>query len=244
MVEIGCLARFNNPYEEEVEFALKNNFKIMQVWYDKDGIRNYEQEENRLNKIISYGFPTIIHAVLDINEMEEHAVKLIGILNKLKHKELIIHPVCHSENIEEATIYKLSDVIGRVLGLLKPNGITLYLENNSKIDPIFSTSKEIEIMFANNPDLEFLLDIAHIYSYEHLKEMVSIKMPKILHITDKYFNIIHEHLPLGQGEIDFKYIFDEILYNYDGKIILEITKEDEDIIRSKEIVEELLRYNQ
>ncbi len=31
MFEIGCLARFNNPYEEEVEFAIKNNLKIMQV---------------------------------------------------------------------------------------------------------------------------------------------------------------------------------------------------------------------
>lgn len=52
MVKIGCLARFNNPYEEEVEFAKKNNFKLMQVWYDRDGIRNYESEENRLDKII------------------------------------------------------------------------------------------------------------------------------------------------------------------------------------------------
>jgi sugar phosphate isomerase/epimerase len=242
MVEIGCLARFNNPYEEEVEFALKNDFKIMQVWYDKDGIRSYDKEENRINKIIRYGFPTIIHAVLDINEMEEHVVKLIDILNEIKHKELIIHPICRSENIDETTIYKLSDIIGRVLELLKPHDITLYLENNSKIDPIFSTSKEIEIMFANNPDLEFIVDIAHIYSYEHLKEMVSIKMPKILHVTDKHFNIIHEHLPLGQGELDFKYIFDEILYNYHGKIILEITKENADIIRSKEMVESLLSH--
>ncbi|SHH89655.1 hypothetical protein [Clostridium intestinale] len=40
MVEMGCLARFNNPYEEEVEFAKKNNFKLMQVWYDRGGIIN------------------------------------------------------------------------------------------------------------------------------------------------------------------------------------------------------------
>lgn len=42
--EIGCLARFNNPYEEEVEFATKNNFKLIQVWYDKDGIKNHDSE--------------------------------------------------------------------------------------------------------------------------------------------------------------------------------------------------------
>ncbi len=56
MVSIGCCARFNNLYEEESEFAEMNNFKIMQVWYDKDGIRNHECEENRLEKIIHDGF--------------------------------------------------------------------------------------------------------------------------------------------------------------------------------------------
>ena len=70
--------------------------------------------------------------------------------------------------------------------------------------------------------------------------MVSIKVPKILHIADKHFNITHEHLPLGQGEINFKYIFDEILCKYEGTIILEITKENSDIIKSKEIIESLV----
>lgn len=240
MVMMGCLARFNNPYEEEVEFAKENNFKLMQVWYDKDGIRNHKSENNRLDKIISYGFSTIIHAVLDINEIEEHIDKLIKILGELKHRELIIHPVCHSEVIDENTIYKLANIISKALVMLKPHGITLYLENNSKLDPIFSTSKEIEIMFNQNPELEFLLDIAHIYDYQHLKEMVSVKVPRILHITDKHFDIIHEHLPVGHGEINFRYIFNEILCNYDGKIIFEVTEENADIVRSKEIIESLL----
>lgn len=241
MIKIGCLARFNNPYEAEVEFAEKNNFKLMQVWYDKDGIRNHESEENRLSKIISFGFPTIIHAVLDINEIEEHTKKLVEILNKLNHKDLIIHPICHSETIDKNTIYKLSDIISRALELLKPHGITLYLENNSKLDPIFSTSKEIQIMFNHNPELEFLVDIAHIYNYQHLKEMIAIKYPKILHVTDKHFNVIHEHLPLGHGEIDFEYIFDKILNNFDGIIIFEVTQQNKDIIKSKEIVESFLK---
>lgn len=241
MVRIGCCARFNNLYEEEVDFAKKNDFKLMQVWYDKDGIRNHEFEENRLEKIIDYGFPTIIHALLDINEIEQHTLNLVKILNRLGHKELIIHPICHSETIGENTIYKLSDIIDRVSKLLDNNGITLYLENNSQLDPIFSTSKEIEIVFTNNPDVEFLLDIAHIYSYEHLEELVSIKAPKILHIADKHFNIIHEHLPIGYGEINFSFIFDKVLCNYDGKIILELVKENSEIIRSKNIIMSLLK---
>lgn len=69
-------------------------------------------------------------------------------------------------------------------------------------------------MFTHNPNLEFLVDIAHIYSYEHL--------------------------PLGRGEIDFMYIFDEILCNYEGRIIFEVGLQNEDIIKSKEIIESLV----
>lgn len=71
--------------------------------------------------------------------------------------------------------------------------------------------------------------------------MVNIKIPGILHIADKHFNVIHEHSPIGQGEIDFKYIFSNILKNYEGKIILEIVNTDLDIVNSKEVIEKLLR---
>lgn len=34
------------------------------------------------------------------------------------------------------------------------------------------------------PQVEFLLDITHIDDYHRLEELVRIKKPKILHITD------------------------------------------------------------
>jgi len=240
MVKIGCLANFNNPYEHEVKFAKENGFTIMQVWYDKEGIKKYKTEENRLDEIIKFDFPTIIHAVLDINDILAHIPELIKILNILNQKELIIHPICHSEVINESTIIKLADIINKVLNLLKPQEITLYLENNSKLDPIFSTSKEIEVMFLKNPELEFVLDIAHIYNYKHLQEMVFAKMPQKLHITDSHFDIIHEHIPIGCGDINFQYIFSEILFDFQGEIIIELTKEDKDIVNAKEIIENCL----
>jgi sugar phosphate isomerase/epimerase len=243
MVKIGCLARYNNLYDNEVKFAVDNSFRLMQVWYDKDGIRKHESDENIIDKMIKHGFPTIIHAVLDINEIEEHVQKLIDILGVLKHKELIIHPVCQSEVINENTILKLADIIKRVLIKLKEKGITLYLENNSKLDPIFSAANEVELMFTQNPELEFLLDIAHIYDYEHLKEMVSIRMPKKLHVTDSHFDVIHEHIPLGTGDIDFNYVFKEILNGFDGEIIIELLG-DEDIVNAKKVIESCLNNNQ
>ncbi len=37
-MQIGCSARYFNAFGEEVEFAKKNNFQFMQIWYDRDGI--------------------------------------------------------------------------------------------------------------------------------------------------------------------------------------------------------------
>lgn len=63
-------------------------------------------------------------------------------------------------------------------------------------------------------------------------------MPKILHVADRHFEVIHEHLPIGQGNIDYKYIFTNILNEFDGKIILEIIQSSKDIIASKAKIEE------
>lgn len=37
-MEIGCLAKFFNKYEEKVTFATENGFKFMQLWYDSNGL--------------------------------------------------------------------------------------------------------------------------------------------------------------------------------------------------------------
>ena len=241
MIKIGCLARFFNRYENEVRFAKENGFDFMQLWYDNRGLCLHVDDRDFLDTINKHNFPTIIHAVLNIDEFDEHIPKLLSILIKLQHKELIIHPICENQPINENTLSILDEKVKFALNVLNSEGITLYLENNSKLDPIFTNANEIERIFTNNGTLQFLLDIAHIDSMEHLNDMVKIKTPTVLHIADKHFNVLHEHLPIGQGEIDFQYIFSNILTNYEGKIILEIVNADLDIVNSKKIIEKLLK---
>ncbi|MGG7099134.1 TIM barrel protein [Clostridium sardiniense] len=243
MIKIGCLARFFNRYEDEVIFAKENKFDFMQLWYDNRGLCLHEADKEFVDTINKYKFSTIIHAVLNINEFKEHIPKLLDILNKLNHKELIIHPICENETIDKKTIYKLDESIKYALDIFMPNSITVYLENNSKLDPIFTDNYEIEKIFNQNKDLEFLLDVAHIDDLNHLQEMIKIKKPKILHIADRRFNVVHEHLPIGNGDIDFQYIFSNLLPEYSGKIILEIVNSDLDIINSKKIIESLIDKN-
>jgi sugar phosphate isomerase/epimerase len=240
MIQIGCLARFFNKYEDEVAFAKGHGFDLMQIWYDRNGIALNKDIFPKENAIKEFDFPTIIHAVLDINEFEEHIPKIIDMLVFLKHKELIIHPICESEEITEDTIYKLSGKVSFALERLSEIGITLYLENNSRLDPIFNTPKEIAIILNNNPNLEFLLDVAHIESYEHLNEIVAVRMPKALHIADKHFDVIHEHLPIGEGEINYGFIFTNALREFEGKIILEVIQSESAIIDSRDKILEAL----
>lgn len=239
MIKIGCVARYFNPFGNEVKFAKENRFELLQVWYDKEGFQHKAYDE-QTRIIREFNFPTIIHAVLDINDIDEHVPRLVQILKTLGHSEIIIHPVCKSERITEGTIYKLAHKVKGALNILGDEGITLYLEDNSKLDPVFTSAQEIEIMLEKNPGLEFLLDVAHIDSYDHLKDMLRIRMPKILHIADRHLEVVHEHLPLGQGNIDFKYIFQDILKGFNGKIIFEVTQSDEDIISSKRILESFI----
>lgn len=240
MIQIGCLARFFNKYEDEVAFAKLHGFDLMQIWYDRNGIALNKDSHPKENIIKEFDFPTIFHAVLDINEFEEHVPKIIDKLVYLNHKELIIHPICDREEITADSIHKLSKQVSFALEKLSEKGITLYLENNSLLDPVFNTPEEIAIIFDNNPNLEFLLDIAHIESYEHLKEIVAVKMPKALHIADKHFDIIHEHLPIGEGDIDYNYALNDVLGGFTGKIILEVIQSEEAIISSRDKIRNIL----
>jgi RimJ/RimL family protein N-acetyltransferase/sugar phosphate isomerase/epimerase len=241
-MEFGCLARYFNNYRDEVQFAQVNGFDFMQIWYDKKGL-NLKPLEQLLPVILDEGFPSIIHAVLDINEIPEHISILKEILIKLGHKQLIIHPVCKSEPITDKTIYKLVCNMQKVVEQFNPCGITVYIENNSKLDPIFTSPEELRIMFSCIPELEFLLDVAHMENIEHLNELVKVKMPKILHVADRRLEEIHEHLPIGKGNIDFREVFNNVLHGFEGKIVFEIIQSNEDMIAAKNYFEDLLCFN-
>jgi len=172
MIKIGCCARFFNRYENEVKFAKENGFDFIQLWYDSRGLCLHKDDADFIDTINRYKFPTIVHAVLNIDEFDEHVPKRLVLLKELNHRELIIHPICENLPINEETLGILDEKVRFALDKFNPEGITLYLENNSKLDPIFTDIYEIEKIFTNNKTLQFVLDIAHIDSMEHLCDMV------------------------------------------------------------------------
>jgi sugar phosphate isomerase/epimerase len=243
MVEWGRSVRWFNDYQNEIEFSESNRFDFMQIWYMKGDLILDKVSSPKEQYVLNSNFPVIIHAVYDIDDYDKYNSKLIQILNYLKHKEVIIHPVCENTQVNPNTIYLLADNIYKTNQLLRGNDIRLYIENNSVIDKINYTPNDLKVVFDRNPDVELLLDIAHIDGYEHLQKIIDVKFPKCLHIADKHLNVDHEHLPIGEGELDFDLIFKSYLKGYDGKIIFEVVDTDEKIIKSKNIIETILERN-
>ena len=134
--------------------------------------------------------------------------------------------------ITDKTIYELATNVKSIAEKLSRIGATLFIENNSIIDVINYTIEDLKIVFNANPNVELLLDLAHIDSYEHLRNIIEVKYPQMLHISDKHFSVKHEHLPIGTGNLDFELIFSKYLGNFNGGIILEIPEEDTVIIDS------------
>jgi len=238
MIEYGCLCRYFNPYKEEIAFAKRNSFSFVQLWYENKGLILHKNDKPFLRTIKSYSFPTIIHALLDINDFEKSIRPLLKIIKELKHKEVIIHPICQIQKVFHPN-EKLNNVLQKTAKFFK--GITVYLENNPKPDSFFHEEQEIEYIFKKNPQMEFLLDIAHAKNYEQMKNLIKIKYPKILHVSDRKFSVEHEHLPIGVGDINFRYIFNKLLKGFQGKIIFELLN-DEDIILAKRKINDIIKY--
>jgi len=231
----GLNEKQDSSYDTEIEFCRKYGFSCMQITY-RDGRLQYDTLPDPKEKVIlDTGFPIIIHAIFDVEDYDKYANDLLRILTFLNHKEVIIHPICEPSLATLATketIFKLSEHNKKTADMFLSEGITVYHENNARLLPFNSMPEDLKIIFSESPATEFILDISHIDGYEHLQDMINIKYPKMLHIADRRFSVGHEHLPIGDGDIDFELIFSKYLNDFNGKIILEISEYENVIIDS------------
>ncbi len=242
MISIGRGIRWYNDFHEEVAFSKENGFEFMQIWFKDGNLLVKGLPDPKEKYIKECGFPVIIHAVFDPSDFDAYGDMLIRLLQYLNHKEVIIHPVCKKESITDNTEKLLAEKVKAFSQKAKSAGTVLYLENNSVIDGFHCKKEELQIVFENDSSVEQLLDTAHVESYEHLQQVISVKFPKCLHVAGKHFDIPHEHLSLTQGDIDYKFVFQKYLHGFDGRIILEVDGTDEEIIASRRVIEEAVCY--
>lgn len=230
MIRYGCCARFELGMAYNVEFVAQHGFDVLQIWYDRAGF-GYGQRKLPCQQIAQMPFPSIIHAVFDVHELVDECLRLLDHLALLGHERLIVHPTLNA-----AYTYHSGDVcrqIERLLPHIEDSGTILYLENNCRISPVLYRADELTSLFHAHSSLEFLLDVAHIDGYQHLEALVAAKRPTMLHVADSRFSVPHEHLPLGDGDIDFSYVFSHLLFGFDGTMIFEIVESDAHIVAAK-----------
>lgn len=237
MIEFGCPAHNDYPLAQSASFAQENGFTLLQVWYDRAGIA-LKKEKDPVSALKACPVPCIIHAVLEIGEIIPEIKKLLPLLEDWGHHQLILHPV-HSGGFTPDTFPGLIEAVKKAQSLLASKGIALHVENNSPKTPLLWTPEEVGCLFEAVPEAHFLLDIAHIAGYEALEGLIEARKPAMLHLADKHFSVLHEHLPIGEGELDFRRIFSS-LSGFSGPIILEITQSPESLVQSREKLSRIL----
>ena len=232
MIQFGCLVGYTKHISKEINFAKENKFDFIQLWYDSNGLEIIARKSDEFKVLLEEKFPAIVHALLDIDELSFHSRPIMDIAKRLHHKSVIIHPFSRDySNSEQCK--KLREIMENDYSQFMANGIDVYVENNCRSHPLLYEPREIEYFFDSKCNFRFLLDIAHIDSYDHLEDLVKTRYPDMLHLADTHFAAEHEHLPIGQGELDFTLIFSEYLDVFDGKIIFEITQSEEDIVNAR-----------
>ena len=248
MIRLGTSAREREiPFRYESEFAIENKYDFIQIWY-KDGNINSLYEKDIVESIKNANIKVIFHALMDVGDFKLYGDDLIDKLKYLGHKELIIHPVLKSKPVNKRNSQLLADNLIAFCNELNELGITVYVENNHDHMQVFYTLEQWKYFFSKAPsNVELLIDIVHILfcnDYDLLREMIKIKYPKALHVADTIKGMIgpkHLHLPIGDGIVDFNLIFNDILKDFDGIIVIEINNTDKKMIESKNRLLEILK---
>ena len=237
------------PFQDEIKFSIKNNFDLIQLWY-KRGEIDMVYEQDQIKAIKNSNISTILHGSFDINDFEEYENDFVNTLIKLGHKETIIHPMIKTETINKNNHEILENKLLHLCNKLNELNIKVYIENNHAMMKTFYTLAQWESFFKKAPkNTEFLLDIVHVMfcdDYEYMRKLVKIKYPKCLHVADTKKGMCgkkHVHLPIGHGIIDFNIVFNDILKDFDGIIILEIKNTDENIVESKKMIQEYTNFD-
>ncbi|MHA2037131.1 MAG: sugar phosphate isomerase/epimerase family protein [Promethearchaeota archaeon] len=207
----------------------KVGFDYAELFLGKDIVPNNPLEDklktirNQIS-ILSGHLPDINHKKEEI----ERCKKFIGFMADLGIKTIVIHLYSPDIQTEENFDLKIN-TLKYLTETAKNKDITLALENTEEY------GATLQRVFERIPDIDFCLDIGHANLFS--KENRSIKLInnfekrlKHIHISDNVGGDSESadlHLPIGEGNIKFKPIFEKLKeINYSGNISLELFKPD------------------
>ncbi|MDY1590718.1 MAG: sugar phosphate isomerase/epimerase family protein [Methanofastidiosum sp.] len=248
-------------YEESLENALSwgenNNFGLLEIVAENNHTIDEETLPEIKDLISSYSFDYTVHSPFsDINisslnkSIRKESIRQVKYsifaVNEIGGKILTFHPGRHSaatNKSRENTKQILFDSLEEISNYNKDYGVAIALENMP--DTFITTmkvSKEVLEVLKNKQlsEIKHTMDVGHLetnnvdigeYIYDLRNYLIH------MHLHDN-FGEFDNHLPLGDGNINFPKIFRALKkINYTGRMILEMTK-TEDILKSRRFLEE------
>ncbi len=253
----SSLAFYEDPLENALSWGENNDFGIIEIVAEN----NHAIDEETLPKIkdilSSYSFEYTVHSPFsDINisslnkSIRKESIRQVKYsifaVNEIGAKVMTFHPGRHSaatSKTRDKTKKILFDSLKEISNYNKDYEVPIALEN---MPDTFITTMRVSQEVLEVLENKQLSGIKHTMDVGHL-ETNNVDIGKYIHDLKKYLIHMHlhdnfgefdNHLPLGEGNINFPQIFKALKeIDYSGRIILEMTK-TEDILKSRKFLEE------
>ncbi len=233
-----------NSIEKTFTFAENNDLKICELIIDPPEILIGKNAQELIDLCSSYpliekqlhapyaDLSLCTHNPWILNASIECYAHIAKICKEINSKVYTVHPgdakfLHHSYN---GVKNRLINSVNRLLDEIRSDNLISCLENMPKMAGFFLDYYEIAKFFSEvkRNDIYLTWDTGHSAScndnIEKLWENIHTKV-KNIHLVDDSGNLSDNHPTLGEGNVDFKKVFDLIdIYNYNGALIMELHK--------------------
>lgn len=249
----SSLAFYETDLENSLSWAEENNFQLIEIVAENNHTIDEETLPLVKEMLSSYRLEYTVHCPFsDINisslnkSIRKESIRQVKYsiyaVNEIGGKLLTFHPGRHSSatsKVRDGTKKILFESLKEISDYNKDFGVTIALEN---MPDTFITTMRVSQEVLEVLENDELSGIKHTMDVGHL-ETNNVDIGRYIHDLREYLVHIHlhdnfgefdNHLPLGEGNINFPLIFRALKdIGYQGRIILEMTK-TEDILKSRD----------
>lgn len=254
-----CFNAGPEPMEEYFAFAHENGFPWMELSCNNPNNFLNKWNPGRIDGIKrlrdKYGLRYGLHSASFVNAAEieptvkvaaqQHLIEYVKLAHALEAEYIVLHFGYHFSLFMDEVFRCLVDTYKPVVDLAEKLEMPIGIENMNKMHDdcevayLGVTPEELSRVFDEIPSKYFglTLDIAHASLLPGGVNPFIDQFPdKIIstHVSDNDL-ILDHHLPVGDGDIDFKPIFQRLIdVDFKGTLNIELPRSNEDRLLSKQ----------
>jgi len=255
-----CFNAGPEPMEEYFSFAHENGFPWMELscnnpnnFLDKwnpERIDNVKRLKDKYN--LRYG----LHSASFVNTAEieptvkvaaqQHLIEYVKLAHNLGAEYIVLHFGYHFSLFMDEVFRCLIDTYKPVVELAEKYELPIGIENMNKMHEdcevayLGVTVEELSRVFDAIPSKYFGLASLLPGGVDPFFDAFSDKIVST-HVSDNDL-YLDRHLPVGEGKIDFKPIFQKLIdINFTGTLNIELPRSNEDRLLSKQRLEPILK---